>query len=268
MKFPPLLLIHGYPLDHTMWYGVIAALGSGIRPLAPDLPGFGKAFPIESEPSVERYAEELLRLMDSEQMDTAVVAGMSMGGYVALAMAEIAPRRISGLALVNSQCYADTEEGRAGRYEMIKKIRAEGPQVAARAILPKMFSAARAGNEDMQRFVLDGANAAGVPGLTWALEAMAKRPDRCHVVAEAQFPILVLHSAEDAIISAEKAAKMASLNPAIHKVTMKTGGHGAAIENPDEVAAKLRNFVELCPKVREKTKDDDTTTILRRSAAP
>lgn len=267
MKFPPLLLIHGYPLDHTMWYGVIAAMGSGIRSIAPDLPGFGKAPPLESPPAIERYAEEMLRLLDNEQIDTAVVAGMSMGGYVALAMAEIAPRRISGLALINSQCYADSDEARKARGEMIKKIRAEGPLVAARAILPKLFSAAKAENPDMQQFATDGAIAAGTPGLTWALEAMARRPDRSKILAEAEFPVAILHSAEDAIIPREKAEQMAALNPAIHKGILKSGGHAAAIENPDEVASKLRNFIELCPKVAEKPKDDDTTTIIRRPPA-
>jgi 3-oxoadipate enol-lactonase len=64
----PLVLIHGYPLDHTMWYGVIASLGTGIRTLAPDLRGFGKAAPAEGEPAIEALAEDILELLKVEKI--------------------------------------------------------------------------------------------------------------------------------------------------------------------------------------------------------
>src|SRR5690348_3702228 len=111
----PIVLIHGYPLDRSMWYGVIAALGAGVRVIAPDLRGFGKAAPAEGEPSVEAMAEDVLELLMAEKIDRALIAGMSMGGYVALALSELDPNRVAGLALINSQVYADTDEVRAGR---------------------------------------------------------------------------------------------------------------------------------------------------------
>jgi pimeloyl-ACP methyl ester carboxylesterase len=242
----PLVLIHGYPLDRSMWYGVIAALGSGVRVIAPDLRGFGKAAPAEGEPEIEAMAEDVLQFLMAEKVERAVIAGMSMGGYVALALASMDPNRVAGLALVNSQVYADTDEVRAGRREMIKKIRAEGPGAAAQAAIPKLFSPARAADPDFQKFAIDGADKAGVGGLTWALEAMARRPDRSHVIADAQFPVLILHSTEDRLIPAEKAQQMATLNRDAHVMIVKGAGHCAAIEAPDEVATTLRKFLELC----------------------
>src|ERR1044072_1296618 len=95
----PLVLIHGYPLDHTMWFGVIAALGAGVRTIAPDLRGFGKAGLPHREPSVDAMAQDIVSLLDRENIPRAVIAGMSMGGYVALAVAELARERVAGLAL-------------------------------------------------------------------------------------------------------------------------------------------------------------------------
>lgn len=248
----PLVLIHGYPLDHTMWFGVIAALGGGVRTIAPDLRGFGKSGPLpEGEPAIEAYARDILRQLEQDNIARVVIAGMSMGGYVALAMAEIAREKVAGLALVNSQCYADADEARKGRREMIQKVRAAGPSVAAQAMMPKMFAAARTGNPDFQRFIIQGADAAGVEGITWALEAMARRPDRSHILTDAVFPTLVLHSDEDQIIPVDKARKMSELNPQTHFVTVKGAGHAAAIEAPDDVANTLRKFLGICSRSSE-----------------
>jgi pimeloyl-ACP methyl ester carboxylesterase len=242
----PLVLIHGYPLDHTMWFGVIAALGSGVRPIAPDLRGFGKSGPPQGEPSMDAMAQDVINLLGRDNIPRAVIAGMSMGGYVALAMAEMAREKVAGLALVNSQCYADTEEARKGRRELIKKVRAEGVAAASHAVIPKMFAPATVNNPDFQRFPIAGAEAAGVEGICWALEAMVRRPDRCHVLSEAAFPTLVLHGSEDKFIPGEKARKMAELNPATHFATIKGAGHGAVMEAPDDVARILRKFLGLC----------------------
>jgi pimeloyl-ACP methyl ester carboxylesterase len=242
----PLVLIHGHPLDHTMWFGVIAALGGGVRAIAPDLRGYGKAGRPEGEPSLEAMAQDIVSLLDRDEVPRAVIAGMSMGGYVALALAEMARERVAGLALVNSQTYADNAEGREGRREMIQKIRAEGPDSAAQAIIPKMFTAAHAKNPDFQKFPVNGAAAAGIDGLCWGLEAMARRPDRSHVISDASFPTLVLHSDDDRIVPLEKARRIAELNPQTHFALVKGAGHGAAMEAPDDVATFLRRFLELC----------------------
>ena len=248
----PLVLIHGYPLDHTMWFGVIASLGAGVRTIAPDLRGFGKSeTALEGEPAIEAYARDILRQLEESNIPRAVIAGMSMGGYVALALAEMAREKIAGLALVNSQCFADTEEARKARRELIQKVREGGPSVAAQAAIPKMFAAARTSDPDFQRFVISGAEAAGVDGIAWALEAMARRPDRSHILTDAFYPTVVLHSDEDQFIPVEKARKMAELNPQTHFVSVKKAGHAAAIEAPDEVADKLRKFLELCSKSSE-----------------
>jgi pimeloyl-ACP methyl ester carboxylesterase len=234
-----------------MWYGVIAALGSGVRAIAPDLPGFGRSGPPAGEPSIDVMADAVLAHLKNEGVERAVFAGMSMGGYVALAIAQKAKEKVAGLALVNSQTFADTDEARAGRRERIKKVRAEGAISAAHAILPQLFAPKRADDPDFKRFPIEGAEKAGIEGITWALEAMARRPDRSAIIADAKFPVLILHSVEDRLIPVEKARQIAALNPKTHFVLVKGAGHGAAIEAPDETASALRKFLEICSREKE-----------------
>ncbi len=140
MNPAPLVLLHGYPFDHTMWERVIVALGKGLKTIAPDLRGFGNTPTGSEEPSLDVMAEDVARLLDRSNFPRAVLAGFSLGGYVALAFAERHRPRLAGLALINSTVLADTEEARAGRRAMIEKVRAEGPQAAAEGAIPKMVT--------------------------------------------------------------------------------------------------------------------------------
>ena len=103
MKEIPLLLIHGYPFDHTMWFSTIASLGSKAKVIAPDLPGFGKEPALRgTKPSMEAYADFLVRQLGDYHYEKVAVAGMSMGGYVALAFAEKHPSRIACLGPISA----------------------------------------------------------------------------------------------------------------------------------------------------------------------
>src|SRR5688572_7197976 len=123
----PVLLIHGYPFDHTMWFSTIAVLGSKARVIAPDLPGFGRN-PVlrDRQPEMESYADFLSEELARNRYDKALIAGMSMGGYVALAFAEKYPDKVCGLGLISSQAAEDSPETMTARAEMIRRIRSKG----------------------------------------------------------------------------------------------------------------------------------------------
>jgi 3-oxoadipate enol-lactonase len=247
MRDTPLVLIHGYPFSHSMWFSTIAALGANARVIAPDLPGFGKT-PVrkDGKPSLETMADYLAEVLTGSQQEKAMVAGMSMGGYVALAFAQKYPQRTTGLGLISSQTAADTPEAREARFAMIKKIRQSGPSVAAEAILPKLFSEERAKNHALRAYPIDGANAAGVEGLCFALEAMAARPDRTSFVQSLDIPVLLVHGSEDKIVPGSRARELAeSLRDPI-LVELPGVGHASPLEVPDQVAAALVRFVDKC----------------------
>lgn len=247
MKEIPLLLIHGYPFDHTLWFSTIASLGAKAKVIAPDLPGFGKV-PVlpDVKPSMEAYADYLVRHLADYQYEKVAIVGMSMGGYVALAFAEKHPSRVAGLGLVSSQPAADTSEAKQARQELIQKIRDRGPSVAAEAILPKLFASANPANPDLLKYPEEGAERAGREGLTWALQAMAARADRTKFLNSLDYPVLIFHGVEDKIVPIAKARAAAELCQKPIFIEAHGAGHATPLEVPDQVANGLVRLVKAC----------------------
>jgi pimeloyl-ACP methyl ester carboxylesterase len=244
MSAPAFVLVHGYPFDHSLWDAVLPFLDSDVQVLAPDLRGFGGLPVTDVEPSLERLAEDLKLLLDERQLSRAVVAGMSMGGYVALSFAEQYPERLAGLGLVSSSIWADTNEARAGRRAMIERVRREGAAVVAQAVVPKLFAQENRQRQDLIRFPEKGAEKAGITGITWALEAMARRPDRSAVFQSLGVPVLVLHGVQDQFTSAERAREMSRLPADARYVEIQHAGHATPLEAPAEVAEALNELVK------------------------
>jgi len=241
LKAPPLVLLHGYPFDHTMWGLVAARLTCDL--ITPDLPGFGRAPLSSGAPSVDLMADDVARMLDQLKIQDAIVAGFSMGGYVALAFAEGHPGRLAGLGLINSQTLADTDEVRAGRRTMIEKVRREGAAAAAEAAVPKLFARPDASKSELGNIPRKAAEQAGVSGISWALEAMARRPDRTSVLDKLQVPILLIHSTEDKFIPVERARTLAQRIPKALFIEVEGVGHCSPLEAPEIVAKALGELV-------------------------
>lgn len=243
MKDLPLVLVHGYPFDHTMWFSTIASLGSQARVLCPDLPGFGKEPVLAKKPSMDAYADWLAELARREGFSQVVIAGMSMGGYTALAFAERHPGMTAGLGLISSQTAADTGQAKEARKGMIERLSKEGSSAAAEAVIPKLFGPKCAGNPDFLKYPREGANRAGIDGLAWALKAMAARPDRTRLAQRLDAPVLVLHGLEDQIVPAGKARALAETCKEPILVELPETGHASPIEQPDRVASALARLM-------------------------
>lgn len=238
------LLLHGYPFDATMWEGVARALLAAdpkARVVAPDLPGFGKVPPPKGAPSLDALADAAVDTLVRAGIDRAVAAGMSMGGYVALALAERRGEAVAALALVNSKAEADSDEARSARRAMIERVRAEGPDVAAEALLPRLFAPGREADPALRRHPVEGAKKCGVEGITYALEAMARRGDRTAVLerlAARGVPTTVIHGEADALMPASAARALAERVGAVY-VGIEAVGHASPLEAPDAVARAL-----------------------------
>lgn len=243
MDTPTLLLVHGYPFDHTLWDGVRPLLSPNIQVLAPDLRGFNGQPTGNEEPALELMADDLASLIKNAGKQRAVVAGMSMGGYIALAFAERHPDMLAGLALVSSQAAADTEEARAGRRATIEKVRASGPGVAAEATVPKLFAPQNSGRADLKRVPETSAQRAGIAGITWALEAMARRSDRTAILQSLAVPVAVIHGVHDAFVPIERARALAQITREAEFVQVEGAGHATPLEAPEKVAQALEQLV-------------------------
>src|SRR5215204_234257 len=118
----PILLVHGFPLDHTMWNSQIEALSANARVIAPDLRGFGQSSLGPVDPThgitMERYADDLAEFLDELNLSAnhrVIFVGLSMGGYIAWQFARKYAGRLRALALLDTRALADTDEARAGR---------------------------------------------------------------------------------------------------------------------------------------------------------
>ena len=210
---PVIVLVHGWPLNRTIWSEVTPRLvASGLRVLAPDLPGFGESPPLPGpSPRVEGYAAELATFLEAVGPRQAAVAGHSFGGYVALALAEMRPDLIGGLGLIASRTGADNDTVRRGRLETIEKVRAGGTKVLLPGLAEKLVGAggAVAWRPRASRIIEQVRAESVIAGLT----AMAARPDRTAVFEKFSGPRLVVHGTADALIPVAEAAQPSTGRP-------------------------------------------------------
>src|SRR6266516_5413639 len=232
---PVVVLVHGWPLNRTIWSEVSPRLAaSGFRVLAPDLPGFGESLPLLGpRPRVEAYAAELAAFLEGFGPHRFAVAGHSFGGYVALALAEMSPHLVGGLGLIASRTGADNDTVRRGRLETIDKVRAGGPKVLLPGLAEKLVgpSGAVPWRPRASR-IIEQARAEGViAGLT----AMAARPDRTAVYEEFSGPRLVVHGRADSLIPVAEAADPSAGRPPVRAILPEVG-HMPMWESPEATA--------------------------------
>lgn len=241
----PVVLLHGFPLDHRMWEAVIAQL-PGVPVLAVDAPGFGKSPLPDGEPSLDAYAAQVAAALDDEKVSAAVIIGLSMGGYAAMALAETRPDLFAGIGLLDTKAGADPEEAKANRLSVAEA--AEG-SAGSDAVAP-MIQAVLGGTtherrpevvELLRTWLADAPPA----GIAWGQRAMAARPDRHDALAKLDVPALVLRGDEDDMSPADAAQQMAdALGEGTELLTIPGSGHMTAMETPDPVALAIRRLYD------------------------
>ncbi len=175
----PVLLIHGYPLDGSIWTPQIEGLSETTRIIAPDLRGHGKSTPAPGPYSMDLLAEDCVHLLDAlEISEPVVVGGLSMGGYIALAFYRNYPKRVKGLILAATRAGADSPEGKAGRDAAAKLAQEMGSAAIAAAMLPKMFAPMTYENQPgLVASVQKMMTGTSVEGLVGDLAGMKNRPE-------------------------------------------------------------------------------------------
>src|SRR2546425_1671202 len=232
---PVVVLVHGWPLNRTIWSEVSPRLAaSGIRVLAPDLPGCGESPPLRTpSPRVEAYAAELATFLEAFGPHRFAVAGHSFGGYVALALAEASPHLVGGLGLVASRTGADNDTVRRGRLETIGKVRAGGTKVLLPGLAEKLVGTggAAAWRSQASRIIEQARTESVIAGLA----SMAARPDRTAVFDKFSGPRLVVHGSADALIPVAEAAHPSTGRPPIRAI-LPDVGHMPMWESPEATA--------------------------------
>ncbi len=236
----PLLLVHGFPLNASIWSSLRPYWRPGVRVICPDLRGFGRSPVTGGVYSMELLAADLLALLDRLQIERVVLAGHSMGGYIGLAFARAYPERLAGLALVASQAGADTPERRQGRLDSAAQVERAGVAQVAESMAERLT--ARAELLEPLKALMLTADRRAVAG---ALRGMAGRSDATPWLASIQVPTLVLVGTADVLIPAQQGRSAAHLLPAARLVEIPACGHMLMMEAPEITAAELMHLAAV-----------------------
>lgn len=237
----PVVLLHAFPLNPSMWQSQVAALGKR-RILTPAFPGFGERR--IGTPTLESFARAVLDDMDAAGIREAVVAGLSMGGYVAFRLFELAPERFRGLVLADTRAGADDEAGREKRTSQAARARLEGVGWLPGALLPALLGeTTRKERPGVVGEVGKMMEAADPEGVARALEAMRERPDSTPLLPKIQVPVLILCGEEDTLTPVEEAGKMAEAIPESRLTVIPRSGHLANLEDPESFNQALLSFL-------------------------
>ncbi|MCB0770827.1 MAG: alpha/beta fold hydrolase [Flavobacteriales bacterium] len=242
---PVLLLIHGFPLDAGIWQAQRDALADLATVIAPDLRGFGAStLEVPAVLTMERFAEDLLQLLDERGVRKAVLCGLSMGGYVAMSFYERWPERVQGLLLCNTRSTADTEEGVEARKLTAKNAFDKGVDVIARGMLPELISARTKLERPELSAPLEAIMARQrADAVAAASLGMALRPDRTLLLRKVAVPTLVITGSADELMPLPTSEAMLQALPNGRLVVIPEVAHLSNLEAPEMFNGILREYL-------------------------
>jgi 3-oxoadipate enol-lactonase len=244
----PIIFIHAFPLNQTMWDDQVAALRTGFRAITLDLCGFGRSDAPDGPYSMDQMAADVRALMSALSIESAVIVGCSMGGYVALAFYRNYPGDVRGLVLADTRASADTEEARTRREQSAQKAEREGASAIADDMTPLLLGETTIANRpDIVERVRAMAEASSPQGIAAAQRGMADRPDSIYMLAGVDCPSLIVVGAEDKIAGLAEAEALRNGIPGSRLQVIKAAGHLPNLEQPDEFNKALIEFLDRIP---------------------
>ena len=243
----PVLFVHGFPFDRTVWRHQLAAL-SRVRRIAPDFRGVGGsgagAPPAADGYSLARYADDLVAVLDAVGVRDAALCGLSMGGYVIFELLRRHPERLKALILVDTKPTPDSAETKRDRNELAAEVERQGAEVLVQRLLPRLLApATQTTQPEVVAQVREMARRWSVPAVVGALRALRDRPDSSDTLRGVRVPTLVLVGHEDAIAPPAAALAMAKLVPDAQCHVVPAAGHLAPLEQPLATSRLLGDFL-------------------------
>lgn len=243
----PLIFLHAFPFSAEQWLPQLARVPAGWRFVAPDLRGLGGSEPgltLSGSITIDTYATDVIELMAHIEIPRAVICGLSMGGYVAMAMARKAPGRIAGLVLADTRVGPDSEQARAARDRMLELLDREGPAGVATEMLPKLLAEKTTREQpDLVDVVRKSIEANTPAGLAAAIRAMKDRPDSSSVLGQLTCPSLVMVGQHDAMTPPQEAQILHEAMPGSRIVTVPDVGHLSNLEAPQAFNRLLSDWL-------------------------
>jgi pimeloyl-ACP methyl ester carboxylesterase len=233
----PIVWIHGFPLSSEIFEPQTKI--AEFRHIRPDLRGFGKTPLSDGETSMQSYARDILDVMDKENIELAVIGGVSMGGYIAMQLFRDAPQRVAALLLMDTREVPDTDEGRANRLKQADEVAKSGSIASVvESMLPKMTY--RLDMRDDARRIMESSTPQGVIA---ALHAMASRPDSTETLRNCRVPALVVVGDRDEITPPRDAERMVGLIGHAEEAPIAKAAHLANFERSEQLNPILHAFL-------------------------
>jgi 3-oxoadipate enol-lactonase len=237
----PLILLHAFPLNASMWRPQLENVPEGWRLIAPDFRGFGRS-PLGSAPiTIDGLAADVGALMDALKIEEATIAGLSMGGYVAFGMYRQEPARVTGLVLADTRAPADTAEGRAGRVRMREALAQHGPRAIADQMLPKLLSpdASPALAAEVRAII----EAADPRALDATIDALMNRPDATPDLPGISRGTLIVVGEHDTVTPPADAEALQRGIPRSTLTVIPGAAHLSSLEQPAVFSRVLEDFL-------------------------
>jgi pimeloyl-ACP methyl ester carboxylesterase len=238
----PLLFIHGFPLSRGVWSHQVEAFKSRHRVIAPDLRGFGESHSSPGPVSMSQFAADISVLIEQLGTGPVILAGHSMGGYIALAFAKAYPKLLRGLVLVGTKAGADSVEAAKARRATAEAVRSKGISVVVDAMAPKMLAASN--TDELMAASVKGFMASATPeGVMSALLGMAERPDMSDSLGDIRVPTLVVVGADDTVIPPMESEALAKAIPEAQLKVIPHAGHLVTWEQPEAFNEAMRDWL-------------------------
>jgi 3-oxoadipate enol-lactonase len=243
---PVIIFIHGFPLNKSMWKKQVDALKGNYRTITYDIRGHGNSEPGNEEFSINLFASDLLCMMNELRLDTVILCGLSMGGYIALNAVNKYPERFDALILCDTQCIADSPEIKVKREETIRSINEKGVENYATESVKNLFAPASIANKPKEvttvsQMIMNTPK----QSLCNTLVALAERNETCSMLSEINIPVLIIVGKEDKITPPAMALQMHKKIKDSRIQVIDHAGHLSNIENQQEFNFQIKIFVDL-----------------------
>jgi 3-oxoadipate enol-lactonase len=238
----PVVLLHGFPLDHRVWRHQVHDLSTICRVITPDLRGFGQS-PGGGSFTMTSLAEDIYHLLSQIHALPCVLGGLSMGGYISLAYERQFATTLHGLILIDSRAASDTPEGRAGRDAMIELAKISGSSAVADQMLPKMFASGSLENTHLAKELKSIMDACPAETIQHASAAMRDRPDFRPTLNRIAAPTLIIVGKSDILTPPAMAQEIHESIKASTLSIIPNAGHMAIMEQPHQVSQTIRQFL-------------------------
>ena len=240
------LFLHAFPLNADMWHPQIVAVPAGWRMIAPDYRGFGQSSPSDSpRTTMNDLAGDAIDLLDRLEITEAVIAGCSMGGYVAFELVESAPKYAKGLVLIDTRAGADTEEGKAARRKMLETVDNGGSEVIANEMTPKLLGeTTKRERPDLVKHLHHMIRSTNPAAIKMAVTAMMERKDMTTLLDRIHVPTLIVAGVEDTLIPLSAIQQMHGAIKGSKLELIPFAGHLPNLEQTTPFDAAMQLFLQ------------------------